>query len=536
MAARAAAEMETKAAADKALPAPPVPSGKPLGHSELRRPSAKDVFGKEQVDAEPETVPRMPSLSALSLLRPPQRHDQPVFAARGPKTEDSGLDALERRLVEQVGTRKYPPAPTTMADPPPAPVPAPVPVPGRGKSKAAPAEELESADEVLGGGAGVNESAISSLALGAEDFGGRNASAANVLAGLEQEGDGEDVEGDDADRRTQRLRSSSSERGTHKARSRKSAKSDAKDREKKTKKKREWLEKLAPPEPERQLVVSDAEVKQDTSSPSLPQEPAPEPTVTADPAPAQGLLTVVESKLNQRSSSFISVATLRRAHITLPAPESASPAQSNAQRVANRYQPPPQVEMKYDVKSARGGRGGRVTAVASIWAEATKAGGASAPTQAAQATKATGNPAQPKAVAHKAKPIKPMTSIVALGARTAQDDDGRVPLSRGRPTAPASGPAPPAKAEKEDVLPTAAARVSRALFGLGVAAVATPSSPALSSSITTPPPPPTSQQSQQPAATGWQAPLVSGAGLKADLAFGQARLRDLIRRYQGHAA
>ncbi|KAH9063558.1 hypothetical protein EDB87DRAFT_1575346 [Lactarius vividus] len=610
MAARAAAETEAKAAADKTLPAPPVPSGKPLGHSDLRRPSAKDVFGNKQASAEPEAVPRTPSLSALSLLRPPQRHDQPVFAERGRKTEDSGLDALERRLVEQVGTRKYPPAPTTLADPPPAPVPAPVPVPGKGKGKAAP-EQIESADEVLGGGAGVNESAISSLALGAEeDFGGRNASA-NVLAGLEQEGDGEDVEGDDADGRTQRLSkgagaSSSSERGTHKARSRMSAKSDAKDREKKTKKKREvrdeeaarlkraakgrvaeWLEKLAPPEPEREPVVSGAEVKQDTSSPPLPQAPAPAtatvraPVPTVDPAPAhtEGPLTVVESKPNPRSSGFISVATLRRAPITLPAPESAPTAQSNVPRVANRYQPPPQVEMKYDVKSARGGRGGRVTAVASIWAEATKAGGASAPTQVAKAT----NPA-PKAVAHKSdksvvstpkpapapqtKSVKPMASIV----RAAKVDDGRILIGRGRPAAPAAPVT--AKAEKEDA-PPATARVPRALFGLGVAAAATPSSPALSSSIATPvlsstaslaqppgartrarvpsptpppaiaaavrgtpspqPQPPPSQQPQA-ATAGWRAPLVSGAGLKADLAFGQARLRDLIRRYQGQAA
>ncbi|KAH9164681.1 hypothetical protein EDB89DRAFT_2077820 [Lactarius sanguifluus] len=45
MAARAAAET---AAADKTPPAPPVPSGKPSGHGELRRPSAKDVFGKSK--------------------------------------------------------------------------------------------------------------------------------------------------------------------------------------------------------------------------------------------------------------------------------------------------------------------------------------------------------------------------------------------------------------------------------------------------------------------------------------------------------
>lgn len=48
MAPRAAAETVAKAAADKTLSAPPVPSGKPPRHSELRHPSAKDVFGKSK--------------------------------------------------------------------------------------------------------------------------------------------------------------------------------------------------------------------------------------------------------------------------------------------------------------------------------------------------------------------------------------------------------------------------------------------------------------------------------------------------------
>ncbi|KAH9015200.1 hypothetical protein EDB85DRAFT_831024 [Lactarius pseudohatsudake] len=162
-----------------------------------------------------------------------------------------------------------------------------------------------------------------------------------------------------------------------------------------------------------------------------------------------------------------------------------------------------------------------------------------------------------------------MTSIVAPGMRAATKDDGRDLIGRGRPAALVAPV--PTKAEKQDA-PPAAARVPCALFGLGVAAAATPSSLALSS-IATPvlsstaslaqppsgrartrvpsptpppaiaaaaargttspqPPPPPSQQ----AAAGWRAPLVSGAGLKADLAFGQARLRDLIRRYQGQAA
>ena len=676
MAARAAAESEARAASDKTLPAPPVPSGKPL--EQPRRPVAQDIFGKlEPVSANAE-LPRTPSLSALSLLRPPQqRHDHPpVFPSsveqeRG--RQDSGLDALERRLVEQVGTRRFPPPPSpvptavVMADPPPAPVP--VPSKGKGKGKAAPptAEELlESADEVLG--AAVNESAISSLALGAEDFGGRNIDNANananvdVLAGLESgelEG-GEDVEGDDvdvdADGRTQRLSkgagaSSGSERGTHKARSRKSAKSDSKDREKdrekKAKKKREvrdeeaarlkraakgrvaeWLEKLAPPEQERGTPVPAPPAPEPAvpttqeppvvvggveSQPNPRSPPAPGPTAPSIQEPPV-VVGAVESRPNPRSSGFVSVATLRRAPISLPPASDSAPVATPlnppaARRVANLY-PPPQVGMKYDVKSARGGRGGRVAAVASIWAEASKAGGAGAAIKAGgPATKAKGNPktvAGPEsdkvasttkpAPAPQAKSIKPMTSIVAPAprlptARVAKkdDDDPRAPLGRSRPLAPAPAAAvttPMKKAdkmEKEDAAP----RVPRALFGLGVAAAATPSSPALSSSIATPvlsstaslahppgsraraaraptpastttpalleprrtpspqppqpllPSQPRSQPQSQPAAAtaaGWRAPLVGGAGLKADLAFGQARLRDLIRRYQGQAA
>ncbi|KAI9434375.1 hypothetical protein H4582DRAFT_2131121 [Lactarius indigo] len=611
MAARAAAEMEAKAAADKTLPALPVPSGKPLGLSELRRPSAQEVFGKlEPLEQEPEIVSHTPSLSGLSDLRPPHRHDQPVFRERGREAEGSGLDALERRLVEQVGTRKYPPVPVVMADPPPAPVPVPVPVPGKGKGKAtataAAAEVLENADEVLGGGGGVNESAISSLALGAkEDFGGRNANAgANVLVGLDQQvGDGEDVEGDDADAdaRTQRLSkgagaSSGSERGTRKARSRKSVRSDWKDKEKKTKTKREvrdeaakgrvaeWLEKVAPPEPEKGLVVADAEVgkEEDTRSPTLP-EPAPEPTLTADPAPAptQEPLVVIESKPNPRSSGFISVATLRRAPITLPAPESAPTAQSSvlpaaaARRGANKFPPlSPQMRMKYNVKSAHGGRGGRVTAVASIWAEATKARGASVPTAVAKATKATGNPTQPKAAAHKSdknvlstpKPVSaPQTTMTSSShrERVPPGTTTRVSLSaaadpqhpqhhhqrksrkrthrqqlhacprqqrcRPRPTLSSSVATPVLSSTASLAQPPGAWTHARV-----------PSStppPAIAASPSPQPPPPSQQpQQSQPATAGWRTPLGSGAGFKANLAFGQVRLRDLIRRYQGQPA
>ena len=107
MAARAAPETEAKAAAaaDKTLPAPLVPTGKPLGHGEHRRLGAQDIFGNVE---EPELIPRTPSVSVLYFLRPPQRHEQPVLPSYA-KQEDSGLDALERRLVEQAGTRRQPP-------------------------------------------------------------------------------------------------------------------------------------------------------------------------------------------------------------------------------------------------------------------------------------------------------------------------------------------------------------------------------------------------------------------------------------------
>ncbi|KAH9027158.1 hypothetical protein EDB85DRAFT_2148707 [Lactarius pseudohatsudake] len=99
MTARTAAEKEAKAAVDKTLPAPPVPFGKPLGQA-----------------------PKCQGCLRESASGP----ETPLFAERGRKTEDSDLDALERRIVEQVGTRKYPPTPTAMADPSPpaAPVPA----------------------------------------------------------------------------------------------------------------------------------------------------------------------------------------------------------------------------------------------------------------------------------------------------------------------------------------------------------------------------------------------------------------------------
>jgi hypothetical protein len=721
MAARAAAETEAKAmaerqgreaAVDKTLPVPPVPSGKPSGYRANRRVLAQDIFhqmgpeeaavGRAETDAGAEIVPRTPSLSALSLLRPPPNRDRLAFPSYGGKDE-CGLDALERRLAEQVGTRKPPALPPsdlrTVLElgsasplPPPPPVPAPVPVPG----KKAQSMAQEQADDV-GAGAAVNESAISSLALGAEeDFGGRNTNPNLTLPDVqvegEEEGEGEDA---DVDGRTQRHgkgtgASSSSERGTYKALSRKSVKSDSKEKDRdrererkskegkaKRKKKRdgrreerddeaarirsaakgrvaEWLGKLEVCEPGTEPEL-DIKREPDSSASPVPEqetasqtEPAPIAAEAITAAAAASSPTtpppVIESKPNPRSSGFVPVSTLRRAPISLP-PESASastpapspasaalvheppssspaaPPNTNAipapvpvrvRQLARVFPPPSQMEVKYDFKSARGGRGGRVTSVAAIWAEAAKAAdsstsasagsgsGAVTPTlsptptpmqrqakpsrpAAAKGPKAaqTKAAATPAAAASNKVPIKPMTSIVNF-MPASPIPVPIVPARTPRPMVRQSPSAPTKEKEKEKD-----SRPPRALFGLGAAAAATPSSPALSSSIATPvlsstaslarpplatttttmtqlamnnnntpspsssplrpaaqthpyPHPPHPSPPSQPApapAAGQRPPIVNGGGFKAaELAFGQARLRDLIKRYQGQTA
>ena len=375
MVARAAAETEDmaraekegrKAAADKTLPVPPVPSGKPSNYGVHRRVPAQEIFhrlgpelergGERETEAGADIVPRTPSLSALSLLRPPRRRDGLAFLSCGEQgPEESGLDALERRLAEEVGTRKAPTlhAPDVrsvlglISSPvlPPPPIPAPVPVPGKSMAQ-------EQEDDV-GAGAAVNESAISSLALGAEeDFGGRKSQDNLVLPDVDAEAE-EEAEGEDADADGRTLHqskgagaSSSSERGTYKARSRRSAKSDSKERdrdrgkEKKAKKKKdkrevrgdeaarlrraakgrvaEWLGKLeaCKPGPDQEPDIGTG------PNSSSPLEPSTVPPV--EPGPS--IPPVMESKPNPRSSGFVPVATRRLAPISFPPASTSAPA------------------------------------------------------------------------------------------------------------------------------------------------------------------------------------------------------------------
>ena len=127
---------------------------------------------------------------------------------------------------------------------------------------------------------------------------------------------------------------------------------------------------------------------------SAHQKPLPLPLLLLHPLSCH-LLSC--RKINPRSSgSSVPVFTLCRAPISSSLPTESDPAplavpspqlkcnchtraRAHAHSAARaEYPPPTQLELKYDVKSARVGRGGWVTAVAVIRAEAAKPAGSSA--------------------------------------------------------------------------------------------------------------------------------------------------------------
>lgn len=244
--------------------------------------------------------------------------------------------------------------------------------------------------------------------------------------------------------------------------------------------------------------------------------------------------------------------------------------------------PPPRLdpEVKYDIRSARGGRGGKVTAVASIWASGAFSG---------PKTKEAAKPLLPTKPSS-SKPVRSSTqppSSAVLGSRT----DVAVRETRGRraaadvapPSRPSMRPPPPPPARSSSARnaksddPEAQSAGSPAVMSLPSSSSSSTAGPklveltkrrtgpvvksssvpaAISSSYATPtlsstaslarPSPSPYKRSKTPAAG---APAISEAGgsqaaanataaraqLPGDLVFGQARLRDLIRKYQAQA-
>ncbi|KAL6307465.1 hypothetical protein BKA93DRAFT_727408 [Sparassis latifolia] len=272
----------------------------------------------------------------------------------------------------------------------------------------------------------------------------------------------------------------------------------------------------------------DAEALQDLSKNVSPD--AASPDVSAAP--------------NPRSSGFLPIGTIR-SNIQVPIPTGNVNARNSGKDSPNPKTPlarvavvpprlaayplqPPDPEVRYDIRSARGGRGGKVTAVAAIWASATQQQD------------------------NNSKPVVKHSGVSL--AKTL--DLGKTPTMKPLPqkSLPLSEPPKPPSNAKLSLAPirpreTKAAPAVDISAKRGRMTKASTSPAAVSSSLATPmlsstaslarPTPPLSDRNNLKLPTS--IPEMSRLKpsdpkpntAKGELAFGQARLRELIKRYQG---
>ncbi|ETW82652.1 hypothetical protein HETIRDRAFT_416764 [Heterobasidion irregulare TC 32-1] len=622
---------------DKTLPSPPVPSGKARARGAARPPHVDTLFAPpHQPPVLPTTTtttatyahpdaaaPKTPALSALSLLKPP-RGGASVSAGAG---AESGLDALERRLLAEVGTRKLDDAQVQQhqqhsdqyqrqrrVDARAAVLP--ISIPPRGVADV-------DADAV-------NDSAISSLTLGiGAEFGEREregehgvGAGAGVGVGLSlgaggfanggvgvggADGDG-DGEHEISDERTQKQgrgsnsHSGESERGTRKgkARSVASSKGRSRGKEKEKEKERErrsgrkkdgrdeealklrkaakgrvadWLNRIDPdvPPPPVDSPRTESPAPASPAVPGVPLIPpvpppssSPVPPADVDPSDAKEADAErqdASSAPNPRSSGFVPLSTLRARQASPSRDEHPASSASSATardgrpttahkpptsplsprarfEAALRNTPPPALNpkpplkklnsppvfpprpadspAKYDVRSARGGRGGRVTAVTAIWASASATN--------------TSTPSLPGARSPPPVAAPKPNALLCLprsrpGAATPKMSS---PLASPGPSKAASVPAVVSSSLATPML-SSTASLSRPPAP-GSAQPSVP--PRVPPIVEAPPRTAAAVQTQaQGKAEEGVAPARGGG-----LAFGQARLRDLIRKYQGQVA
>ncbi|KZT73573.1 hypothetical protein DAEQUDRAFT_762024 [Daedalea quercina L-15889] len=248
---------------------------------------------------------------------------------------------------------------------------------------------------------------------------------------------------------------------------------------------------------------------------------------------------------NPRSSGFMPMGTYRaQKQQRLEAAEAARVEHARALKspVSPRltvYPPPSQdPEVRYDIRSARGGRGGKVTAVAAIWASAAQQ----------QGKLDTSKPTSPPKDLARLKDIQPVKKT----AIKISPQDAAKPLR--------SQPAKNTKAgvftasDESNSKPTSiadfTARRARMIKSTSVPAVISSSlaTPMLSSTASLARPAPALVDRNRanklnitrPAQVEPSLPIVKEdsskpPAVKGELAFGQARLRELIKRYQGRA-
>ena len=520
---------------DKTLPIPPVPSEKPKPRSAVSesRPRADTLFAPDQ---EPEETPPTPTLAAVTSLKVPR------FGAGGAGGGLSGLDALEARLIAEVGTKKV-----EQNDRRPdvrSVLPQPIAIPHRNA-------EIEPAVD----------SAISSLRLpGVEVEEPPKPSLSGLLTvePIERAESAHSNPHSHDGARTERGRAkervsdgltkkSAGKKGTRKGKDHASAERDDEvHRMRKVAQGRvtSWLERIDPavppdvdssaspsPAPERlSQKPKDEEIEPE------PQAIVPPPEVTVK-AEKDAAKEDVVAQPNPRSSGFVPMETLRARQMQAEASGKKDGLDEKPFGIPRglkfAYPPrPSDAQANYDVRSARGGRGGQVTAVAAIWASQ------------AQITREQ-NKSPP--------PIKPPKSNKAipkyLSPQPTKPALSRTPPAITRsPTNHLSIASPPASFSAANLTEKRAKMIK----ATSVPAVLSSSlaTPMLSStaSLARPSPPlmdrvkfgnkllptvaetrPTLDGQPEPKSTSSPAP-------KGELAFGQARLRELIKRYQGQTS
>ena len=617
------ADRQLDSSVDKTLPAPPVPSSKDRQLSG-QRPRVDTLFTTE------ETMPSHSSFPSSTGHIPPLPPTPPIAAITPIKflkapTElsglganlgtdvslESGLDALERRLLAEVGTRKF----DAGERPHVRSVVQPITIPPSG-----PPQDT------------VNDSAISSLTLADRD------GFLNANPEREQEQDresdertqhngrgGHSLSEDDRDARTQKGKSlrklgksKHSEEDLDRAirrRERKRVKNDEGRKLRQEAKGRvaAWLGDIdvsVPPAADDPMLISPTASHFVPITESASFDPAPvdmtgdkveerrgsnistDKDVSASPNPrSSGFVTI--SSLNAtgatgssggeassfkpslRRSSFNDSSSPNRPPVSRPPSAEVkrseplnSPPQTKASQVQAHASPsqPPRLfpgrlpyfplrpadpEVKYDVRSARGGKGGKVTQVASLWA--TKAN-ANANTNG----KTGGTTPVPVHVPKKPKPIPPLArkpvfnalkySPVSARSPPAGPGGGATPISLNRVVAGAEmrtgmgigtgmGAHDMSKATKATTVPavlssshavpmlSSTASLARVkVHGPGQGLGQGPTLPPMISETIS-----ELRSTKTGAGGGGQG---QGRAL-GDLAFGQARLRDLIKKYQG---
>lgn len=304
-----------------------------------------------------------------------------------------------------------------------------------------------------------------------------------------------------------------------------------------------WLDRIDPDAPASPVTSTPNEVDEqppaapEIHNPPIPRDPSPRPVIPQRTAESQ---PEVDAAPNPRSSGFMPMSTLRanRKEATPTKPQHTGGAiklPPNLQKCLPAYPPRPlDPEVRYDVRSARGGRGGKVTAVAAIWASALQS------TATAESPRTqTPRPVVPAKIAKPTPFVAPSVEKTREvkapppRPRTAE----RLPRHAGTPShnndTTSKMPARRAKVVKSASVP---AVVSSSLATPTISTTASLARPAALTTHTNRPPLKTQISSGIPEVVSPKPSVAAAAAVKGEMAFGQARLKELIKKYQGQAS